>query len=75
MRHILKSAFSLLGLDVRLARNIPMARRAQKHEDLIKRWKILSRYQPKTVLDIGANEGQCAALLREAFPEITIYSF
>lgn len=75
MRHIIKSAFSRLGLDVRLARNIPAARKQQKHEDLVKRWKLLSRYQPKTILDIGANEGQCAALLREAFPDVMLYSF
>lgn len=66
---------SKLGVDVRLVRNIPLARKKQKHDDLISRWRLLSRYIPKTILDIGANEGQCAALLREAFPEATLVSF
>ncbi|MEM6468933.1 MAG: FkbM family methyltransferase, partial [Planctomycetota bacterium] len=56
-------------------RNLPKARKQQKHEDLIGRWRLLSHYEPKTILDIGANEGQCAALLHEAFPKARILSF
>ncbi|MDV6033269.1 MAG: FkbM family methyltransferase [Phycisphaera sp. RhM] len=75
MRHLIKSAFSLFGLEIRLVKNIARARAKQKHDDLVQRWRLLQRYQPETILDIGANTGQCAALLREAFPGTAIYSF
>ena len=75
MRQLIKSTFSMFGLDVRFVKNLPEARKKQKHDDLIARWRLLKRYSPRTILDIGANEGQCAALLREAFPHATIYSF
>ena len=75
MRRLIKSAFSMMGIEVRQTKKIAEARARQKHQDLIAQWRLLARYEPKTILDIGANEGQCAVLLREAFPDAVIYSF
>jgi len=45
----------------------------EHYRDLKKQW-ILD-FDIKTILDIGANEGQFARLAREVFPDAKIYSF
>lgn len=39
------------------------------------RWKWLTRWNIRTVLDIGANAGQFASEIRRVLPEAMIYSF
>ncbi|MEL6106162.1 MAG: FkbM family methyltransferase [Planctomycetota bacterium] len=75
MNRLIKSVFGSLGVEVRLHKNIPAARAREKHAAMIRQWELLRRYRPNTILDIGANEGQCAAILREVFPAATILSF
>ncbi|MEO1524583.1 MAG: FkbM family methyltransferase [Planctomycetota bacterium] len=75
MNNLIKSVFGSLGVEIRLHKNIPTARAREKHAAMIRQWELLRRYEPKTLLDIGANEGQCAAILREVFPKSRILSF
>jgi FkbM family methyltransferase len=62
-------------LDVRLIRNLQQARNEQKKQAAVDRWRLLERYRPQSILDIGANEGQFARLIREIFPDAKLYSF
>jgi len=72
---LIKKGFGVLGVDVRMHRNIRSARTLEKHAELVRKWRLLEQFRPQTILDVGANEGQCAALLREAFPDARIISF
>jgi FkbM family methyltransferase len=71
----LRKCFEACGLDVRLIRNLKQARQAEKRKAVVDKWRLLTRFQPRTILDIGANEGQFARLIREIFPDVMLYSF
>ena len=70
-----KKLFELCGVEVRLRRNVASAREAEKRRAGMKRWTALSRYQPRTILDIGANEGQFARIAREVCPQAAVICF
>ncbi|QDV83004.1 FkbM family methyltransferase [Planctomycetes bacterium TBK1r] len=75
MKSLIKKMFDTVGMEVRLKRNVAEAQRRQKREAVVRQWALLHRYRPNAILDIGANEGQSAILLRELFPQVAIYSF
>ena len=75
MKSNLHRILAYLGIDFRLVRNLEIAKAKEKFENKIKELQILSNYNIKTVLDIGANVGQFARQVRICCPEATIYSF
>lgn len=75
MKRLIKNLFESVGVEVRLASNVAENRQREKREAVIQQWSLLRRYLPGTILDIGANEGQSAVLLRQLFPDAAIYSF
>lgn len=60
---IIRKPLNLLGLDIK------------KFRREIDPLKWLSKYEIKTVLDIGANTGQFAKEIRMKLPQVKIYSF
>lgn len=72
---VIRGAFRCFGLDVRFVRNLER----NKYEEAIKAWKkqwsILQPLGIRTVLDIGANEGQFAEMIRGVVPDAAVISF
>lgn len=75
MKGMIKSVLNLAGVEVRLRRNVQKIRAEQKSAALIEPWRQLMRYEPKTILDIGANDGYSVTLFRQIFPQARILSF
>lgn len=69
------SLLNRLGLEVRLTRNLQAARERERAERQREPWHLLRHYKIDTVLDIGANEGQFAELIRDICPRAQVYSF
>lgn len=69
------SALNYFGLDVRLTRNLHEAWAREKVEQQRAHWCLLKHFDVRAVLDIGANEGQFAELIRNLCPRARIYSF
>jgi FkbM family methyltransferase len=70
----LKSLFRAIGLEIRLTHtdhkeNLSVAKKINQEN------KWLFDYGIKSIVDIGANEGQFALKMREIFPEASIFSF
>ncbi len=76
MRAAFKKAVNRLGLDIRLTRNIAQAEARRKLEAWRRSWLALRNLGPiRTVLDVGANEGQFSTMIRGVFPDAAIYAF
>lgn len=75
MRAIVRNVLERCGLDVRLRSSVARARAHEKQQAALQKWSCLARYRPQTVLDIGANSGQFAAIARTFCPEATIVCF
>ena len=70
----LKSLFRAIGLDIKLIHtNHKKSQSVVNNINQENKW--LSDYCIKTIVDIGANEGQFALKMREIFPEASIFSF
>ena len=75
MKGLIKSALSAAGVEIRLRRNVVQAWEEEKREAVLKPWRKLIRFQPKMILDIGANDGFSVKQFRKIFPCATILSF
>ena len=75
MKGLIKSALSAAGVEIRLRRNVVQAWEEEKREAVLKPWRKLIRFQPKMILDIGANDGFSVKQFRKIFPSATILSF
>ncbi len=64
-----------LGWDVRRISSREQEKRADWHRRELDKWRLLANYQSQAVLDIGANIGQFAELVRELLPNVRILSF
>jgi len=64
-----------LGLEVRLLKNLRRARELELKAREFDSWRLLANRKFRTVLDIGANEGQFARIARELWPAAMIHSF
>jgi len=75
MRRFAKKTFHLMGLDVRLHKNVQesKARTWEKKHDSM--WRpFLSHLDIRTVVDIGANTGQFSKLIHRQCPAAAIIS-
>lgn len=63
------------GIEVRLVRNLKAAHLAAKRDQELDAWRVLAHHDFATVLDIGANEGQFAAMARRLWPAAHVHSF
>lgn len=71
----LHALFRRFGWQLQRLRALPEHRRLEEHARSVERWRFLASYPVKSILDVGANEGQFAALAREILPEVEIHSF
>ena len=65
----------MAGVEIRLQSTVQQLRSAEKADAMIQPWRQLMRYSPKTILDIGANDGYSVTLFRQIFPDARIVSF
>lgn len=75
MRGLIRSVLEGCGLDVRLQSSLARARAEAKRTETLGKWSCVSRYRPRTILDIGANTGQFARLARDICPAASIICF
>lgn len=75
MKNLIRAAFGALGLDVRLQSRLREAWAEEKRLETIRPWEHVRRYNPATILDIGANDGHSVRVFRELMPDVTIHSF
>lgn len=68
LRSMVRTNLLRWGVDTRLTRTILREQAAAYH----KRWSPLIRSSPRAVIDIGANVGQFATLIRGISPEIEL---
>jgi FkbM family methyltransferase len=67
--------FNSLGFEVRRLSNLQRNRQAEQLAAEHDRWRLLKNFRIDTILDIGANEGQFASLMRSECPQARVYSF
>lgn len=75
MSTLIHRALNALGVEVRLVRNLRAARIARQRDHELDAWRGMASRRFGTILDIGANEGQFAAMARSLWPQATIHSF
>ncbi len=75
MKNLVRSAFGLMGLDIRRQSKLHEAYVEEKRLANVRPWQQLERYNPATILDIGANDGHSVRVFRELMPTVTIHSF
>ncbi|MCA9081011.1 MAG: FkbM family methyltransferase [Planctomycetaceae bacterium] len=64
-----------MGWDVSRVTSRDVHKRAEWNRRELEKWRVLQTYAPAAVLDIGANVGQFAELLRNLLPTTRIISF
>lgn len=67
--------FNSLGLEIRLLKNLREAQKREKKMKELENYQFLANFDIKSIVDVGANEGQFARTIRHVFPGATIYSF
>ena len=67
--------FHNMGWEVQRTSSLKREKAKQLREAEVRKWDFASRYQPSTILDIGANTGQFAELIRQVCPGARIISF
>jgi len=71
-----KRLLSAAGIDVRLKRNIAKAEELRKLEEWRRAWHALaSQAKVRTIVDVGANEGQFARMIAGVFPGCPVLCF
>ena len=75
LRGLAHRLLNAAGIEVRLVRNLRAARLAEKRDRELDAWRILSGHGFRSVLDIGANEGQFASIARRLWPQAQVHSF
>ena len=64
-----------LGLEIRFIKNLNEVRKKEKQKKELEVYNVLLDFDIKSIIDIGANEGQFAKTIRAIFPTASIYSF
>lgn len=75
MRQRIRNFLLKFGWDVRRVGSDLVHKRAEWHRRELEKWRVLQTLDPEAVLDIGANVGQFAELVRELLPSVRILSF
>lgn len=75
MSKYLHKVLNWFGLELRLTRNLRKAKAAERAARERRRWRVMAHRPFRTILDIGANEGQFARIARDIWPMALIHSF
>lgn len=73
---VCKTVFAMAGLDVRWIKNVRAFEQREWEDQWAESYRVLHDAQIRTVLDIGANEGQFAKMIVRACPHLqALHSF
>lgn len=72
---ITHAVLNRMGVEVRLLKNIKRAQLKETLSEESENWRFLKNHRIDSVLDLGANEGQFAKLIRRACPDALVWSF
>jgi len=75
LSRVLHKLLNAFGVEVRLLRNIKAAHAEQRRNREFEAWRLLQAHPFTFVLDVGANEGQFAAIARRLWPLAQVHSF
>lgn len=75
IRNTIRNMLLNIGWDVRRTASWESERRARYEQAELDKWKLLKTLNPHGVLDIGANTGQFAKIVRTLLPDTRIISF
>jgi FkbM family methyltransferase len=75
IRNNIHRVFRSFGWEVQRVSTVAMAQKIAQQQKQLQQWRFACSYSPKTILDIGANEGQFATLIRNIVRDAKIYSF
>ncbi|WP_190348095.1 FkbM family methyltransferase [Sphaerospermopsis sp. FACHB-1194] len=75
IKAVMHKIFNSLGLEIRLLKNLREAQKREKKMKELENYQFLANFDIKSIIDVGANEGQFARTIRHVFPGATIYSF
>jgi len=76
MKNIVRKILQSVGLDVRLVRNLQNAKSRSWEQRQDAMWRaFLSHAEIQTIIDVGANTGQFAAMINRQCPTAAIISF
>lgn len=75
MKNFLKFLLSKLGLVIMKVDNLKKIRLSTIEAEHLKSWLALKHRQFDLILDVGANEGQFAIMIRKIFPETNLRLF
>jgi FkbM family methyltransferase len=75
LKPLVKSALWRAGLDVRLRRNVVAAARRDWAGRWADDWRFLEGHAVRTIVDVGANTGQFAEMIRRVCPDARLYCF
>jgi FkbM family methyltransferase len=75
MGSVVNRLLGVFGLEVHLTRNMVADYRRARNEYERERWQVVQGFDLRTILDVGANEGQFAAHMRKLCPQARIFSF
>lgn len=75
IKKLVRTALNRCGIEVRIARNVRAANRKAWEERWAEQWRFAQRYDIRTVIDVGANTGQFARMIRRVFPDARLLCF
>lgn len=74
-KKLIHGALAAFGLELRFKKNLVAARLKEREERAARAWDPVAALDLTHILDIGANNGQFAAIARRLFPQARIVSF
>lgn len=75
IRNFVHRSLRTFGWEVQRLTSLKKNQTSKRHQEQLHKWQFAKNHKPGTILDIGANEGQFATLIREILPNSKIYSF
>ena len=75
MKMVVHKILNSLGLEIRFIKNLNEVTKKEKQKKELEVYNVLLDFDIKSIIDIGANEGQFAKTIRAIFPTASIYSF
>jgi len=72
---MIKGLFRIVGLDVRLVRNVEAHAHREWEAKWAEQWQFLARHRIGTIIDVGANTGQFAKMIHRVCPQARLYAF
>lgn len=75
LRTLVRDSLLQVGWDLRRTQSYQAEAQDKWEQRELAKWNLLKSYAPRTILDIGANTGQFAHLVRKLLPTCRVISF